>query len=187
MIVHILCRTTLRIGEVLGLPMCNVDTQRRCLRVTQAAWESQIKAVKTKRSEREVCFSQALADLLRAYTSKHRRGATPDALLFPNDGETGPLLARNLAKRVLKPAAKRAGLNNVHWHMFRHRAASIPQQHGVSPATVRDMMGHESVSTTDIYTHVDAEFLRKTVEDLESAFAPMPEANCTPIVPHGSV
>ena len=67
---------------------------------------------------------------------------------------------------VLKQAARRAGIEKrISPHTFRHSFATHLLEGGASIRQVQEMLGHESILTTEIYTHLDREHLRRTVEE----------------------
>lgn len=67
---------------------------------------------------------------------------------------------------ILKEAARRAGITKrISPHTFRHSFATHLIEGGASIRQVQEMLGHESILTTEIYTHLDHEHLRRTVEE----------------------
>jgi len=65
---------------------------------------------------------------------------------------------------IVKEAAKLAGISKkVSPHTFRHSFATHLVEGGADLKAVQDMLGHESITTTEIYTHLDTEFLKETI------------------------
>ena len=65
---------------------------------------------------------------------------------------------------VIKDLAKLAGIEkNVSPHTFRHSFATHLIEGGADLKAVQDMLGHESITTTEIYTHLDTDYLKETV------------------------
>jgi integrase/recombinase XerD len=65
---------------------------------------------------------------------------------------------------IVKKCAKEAGIEkNVSPHTFRHSFATHLIEGGADLRAVQDMLGHESILTTEIYTHLDSDFLRETI------------------------
>ncbi len=63
---------------------------------------------------------------------------------------------------IVKEAAKLAGIEKiVSPHTFRHSFATHLVEGGADLKAVQDMLGHESITTTEIYTHLDREYLRE--------------------------
>ena len=69
-------------------------------------------------------------------------------------------------KGALAAAVKRAGLDKVTWHMFRHTFASRLTRGGVDIVTVKDVLGHSNISTTLRYAHSNDDAKRRAVEGL---------------------
>ncbi len=76
----------------------------------------------------------------------------------------GKKLTRVMVFLIIKDLAKVAGIEkNVGPHTFRHSFATHLIEGGADLKAVQDMLGHESILTTEIYTHLDTEYLRETV------------------------
>ncbi len=76
----------------------------------------------------------------------------------------GSKLSRNMIFIIIKNLAKKTGLKkNISPHTFRHSFATHLIEGGADLRAVQEMLGHESITTTEIYTHLDREFLRDTI------------------------
>ncbi|MBI1343431.1 MAG: site-specific tyrosine recombinase XerD [Terrimonas sp.] len=83
----------------------------------------------------------------------------------------GAKLSRVMIFYIIKDAAARAGITkNISPHTFRHSFATHLVEGGADLRAVQEMLGHESITTTEIYTHLDREFLRKTLEQFHPGF-----------------
>jgi integrase/recombinase XerD len=83
----------------------------------------------------------------------------------------GKRLSRVMIFLIIKDLAKKAGIKkNISPHTFRHSFATHLVEGGADLRAVQEMLGHESITTTEIYTHLDREFLRKTLEQFHPAF-----------------
>lgn len=90
-------------------------------------------------------------------------------LLFLN--RRGSKLTRVMVFLIIKDLAKKAGIKKtISPHTFRHSFATHLVEGGADLRAVQEMLGHESITTTQIYTHLDREFLRKTLEEFHPAF-----------------
>jgi len=90
-------------------------------------------------------------------------------LVFLN--RRGHRLSRVMIFLIIKDLVKKAGITkSISPHTFRHSFATHLIEGGADLRAVQEMLGHESITTTEIYTHLDREFLRKTLEKYHPAF-----------------
>ena len=83
----------------------------------------------------------------------------------------GSKLTRVMIFLIIKELAKKAGIKKtISPHTFRHSFATHLVEGGANLRAVQEMLGHENITTTQIYTHLDREFLRKTLEQFHPAF-----------------
>ena len=72
---------------------------------------------------------------------------------------------------IIRDLAMKAGIHKtISPHTFRHSFASHLVEGGADLRAVQEMLGHASITTTEIYTHLDREFLRKTLEQFHPGF-----------------
>jgi len=89
--------------------------------------------------------------------------------LFLNRG--GSKLSRVMIFLILKDLAKKAAITkNISPHTFRHSFATHLVEGGADLRAVQEMLGHESITTTEIYTHLDRAFLRTTLQQFHPAY-----------------
>ena len=90
-------------------------------------------------------------------------------ILFLN--RRGSRLTRVMIFLMLKALVKKAGITkNISPHTFRHSFATHLVEGGADLRAVQEMLGHESITTTEIYTHLDREYLRNTLQQFHPAF-----------------
>lgn len=90
-------------------------------------------------------------------------------VLFLN--KRGQPLSRIMIFLIIKDLTAKAGIRKtVSPHTFRHSFATHLIEGGANLRAVQEMLGHESITTTEIYTHLDREFLRKTLEQFHPSF-----------------
>jgi integrase/recombinase XerD len=90
-------------------------------------------------------------------------------ILFLN--RRGRRLTRVMIFLIIKDLVKKAGITKtISPHTFRHSFATHLVEGGADLRAVQEMLGHESITTTEIYTHLDREFLRKTLQQFHPAF-----------------
>lgn len=133
----------LRVGEASGLPLEAIDLDARLVRVRGKG-----------RKERIVPFGPPAAEALAAWLDA--RGPQPGALFLNLRG--GPLSSRAMWT-IVRQAALQHGLHQVHPHALRHSAATHMLGAGADLRAIQEQLGHESLSTTQRYTHVDAAWL----------------------------
>lgn len=93
-------------------------------------------------------------------------------ILFLNRRGSG--LSRVMIFYIIKDLVRKAGISKtVSPHTFRHSFATHLVEGGADLRAVQEMLGHASITTTEIYTHLDREFLRKTLEQYHPGFRTM--------------
>jgi integrase/recombinase XerD len=125
--------------------------------------------------ERLVPIGRSAIKYVNIYKNKIRvhigvkRGS--EDILFLN--QRGSKLSRVMIFYIIKDLVQKAGIKKtVSPHTFRHSFATHLIEGGADLRAVQEMLGHESITTTEIYTHLDREFLRKTLENFHPAFKP---------------
>jgi integrase/recombinase XerD len=116
--------------------------------------------------ERLVPIGPSALQHISLYREGVRRHLVPkpghDAVLFLS--RRGERLSREMVFRVVQSLARRAGIERpVSPHTLRHSFATHLIEGGADLKAVQDMLGHESITTTEIYTHLDTDFLRETI------------------------
>ena len=95
--------------------------------------------------------------------------AGEEDILFLN--RRGRRLTRVMIFLITKDLVKKAGIKKtISPHTFRHSFATHLVEGGADLRAVQEMLGHESITTTEIYTHLDREFLRRTLEQFHPGF-----------------
>jgi integrase/recombinase XerD len=90
-------------------------------------------------------------------------------ILFLN--RRGSMLTRVMVFLIIKHLVTKAGITKtISPHTFRHSFATHLVEGGADLRAVQEMLGHESITTTEIYTHLDREYLRDTLQQFHPAF-----------------
>ncbi len=90
-------------------------------------------------------------------------------ILFLN--RRGKRLTRVMIFLIIKDLVRKAAIQKtISPHTFRHSFATHLVEGGADLRAVQEMLGHESITTTEIYTHLDREFLRKTLQEFHPGF-----------------
>ena len=128
--------------------------------------EGYIRVVGKGDKQRLVPISDVARDKIQMYLDQRRSACTSEDTVFLNN--RGKSLTRVMVFTVIKQAAERAGVEkHISPHTFRHSFATHLLSGGASIRQVQEMLGHENISTTEIYTHLDNARLRSTVERLD--------------------
>jgi len=126
-----------------------------------------VKIIGKGNKERVVPIGGAAQKHIKLYLQGQRRGQLnvqrgEEDFLFLN--RRGRHLSRVMVFNIVKDTAKAAGIKKkVSPHTFRHSFATHLIEGGADLKAIQDMLGHESIITTEIYTHLDTDYLRETV------------------------
>jgi integrase/recombinase XerD len=125
-----------------------------------------IKVIGKGNKERIVPIGEEAARQIQLYVNGERRqlNIAPghENIVFLN--RRGKKLSRVMVFLIVKGTAKEAGITKkVSPHTFRHSFATHLIEGGADLRAVQDMLGHESILTTEIYTHLDNDFLKETI------------------------
>lgn len=161
-ILEIMYSCGLRVSEVVGLQISNLYLESRFIRVTGKGDK-----------ERLVPIGDIAARQVSLYLEKIRskQPVKPghEDIVFLNRRGAG--LTRVMVFLLIKDLCAKAGIGKtVSPHTFRHSFATHLVENGADLRAVQEMLGHESITTTEIYTHLDREFLRKTLHHFHPAF-----------------
>lgn len=156
-ILELLYASGLRISELVTLPVAAAQRDPRWLLVRGKGGK-----------ERIVPLSPPARLALAAYLEVRREflpGGRASRFLFPSRGHEG-YLTRQRCGQLLKQLALAANLDpdRLSPHVLRHAFASHLLDHGADLRSVQQMLGHADIATTQIYTHVQGERLRRLVE-----------------------
>jgi len=143
----------LRVSELTGLDISHVDMRAGEVRVTGKGSKTRIVPVGEHAVRAIACWLQARAGLARP----------GEQALFV--GRSGKRLAAREVQRRIKRRAAAAGLQcDVHPHMLRHSFASHVLQSSGDLRAVQEMLGHASIASTQVYTHLDFQHLAKVYD-----------------------
>lgn len=145
----------LRVSELINLKLSNLFFK-----------DEFIKVVGKGDKERLVPIGRAAMNQINRYVNQVRVHQKIQAgfedFVFLN--RRGKPLTRVMIFTIIKNLAEAIGLDkNISPHTFRHSFATELIERGADLRAVQDMLGHESITTTEIYTHLDREYLRTTI------------------------
>jgi integrase/recombinase XerD len=152
----------LRVSEVVNLKLSQLYLDVGFIRV-----------VGKGDKERLVPVGNSAIKYITIYRTQLRNHVQPkpgqEDILFLNN--RGSRLSRVMIFLLIKDLVKKAGIKKtVSPHTFRHSFATHLVEGGADLRAVQEMLGHESITTTEIYTHLDREFLKKTLTQFHPAF-----------------
>ena len=128
--------------------------------------EGYIRVMGKGSKQRLVPVGNVARERVMLYMDERKAKDTKDKdILFLNN--RGKALTRNMVFIIIRKAVERVGIEkSVSPHTFRHSFATHLLEGGASIRQVQEMLGHESIETTEIYTHLDTSRLRDTVEKI---------------------
>jgi integrase/recombinase XerD len=143
----------LRVSELVNLRLTDIHYGEEFVVVTGKGNKQRLVPVSTK----------ALKEIDIYKQDRNRLPVLKDQnILFLN--RRGSRLTRAMIFTIIKDLAARAGIRkNISPHTFRHSFATHMIEAGADLRAVQEMLGHESILTTEIYTHIDRSFLRDTL------------------------
>ncbi len=154
LLLSIIYSAGLRVREAVQLRLKDIHFERGEITVIQG------KGFKDRIS----LLSESVIGLIRVYLQRY----DVKDFLFPGEESNSHLSIRS-AQLVFKQALKSAGINkNMGIHSLRHSFATHLLEQGVDLRCIQKLLGHKSVKTTEIYTHVSTTFLKKIVNPLDS-------------------
>ncbi len=145
----------LRVSELVNLKVQNLFLDIGFIKVLGKGMKERLVPIGTKAAE---CISIYMKD----YRTNLNISEGFEGYLFIN--RRGKNLTRNMIFIIVKDLVKKAGLNkNISPHTFRHSFATHLIEGGADLRAVQEMLGHESITTTEIYTHLNKNYLKEVV------------------------
>lgn len=150
LILEMLYSTGTRISELVNIKIKDINFSERKILVFGKG-----------RKEREVFFGSRCAELLDKYLNDGRKKIIKEDIDYLFVSNTSKKITEDFVRKIIKEIVKKSGLKvNVTPHTLRHTFATHMLDEGADLKTVSDLLGHENLSTTTIYTHVSNERLR---------------------------
>jgi integrase len=172
LVVELLARTGMRVGELCGLQGDAVENRG-------GQWWLRIPLGKLH-TDRYVPLHPRLVELLTAWRKQHDDGGT--GLLVTNDGRA---LNRHVVTRMVRRVARAAGIGHVHPHQLRHTLATQAINRGMRLEAISQMLGHRSLEMTAVYARIAdrtvANEYRAVSERVEALYAAEPSTETVPM------
>ena len=145
----------LRVSELVNLKVQNLFLDIGFIKVLGKGMKERLVPIGTKAAE---CISI----YMKEYRTNLNISEGFEGYLFIN--RRGKNLTRNMIFIIVKDLVKKAGLNKkISPHTFRHSFATHLIEGGADLRAVQEMLGHESITTTEIYTHLNKNYLKEVV------------------------
>jgi integrase/recombinase XerD len=152
----------LRVSELVNLKISNLYMDVGFIKVTGKGDKERLVPIGSSAVKHITIYRQHI----RIHTAPKPGN---DDILFLN--RRGTKLSRVMIFLLLKDLVRQAGIaKNISPHTFRHSFATHLVEGGADLRAVQEMLGHESITTTEIYTHLDREYLRNTLQQFHPAF-----------------
>lgn len=155
-IITIFLNCGVRLSELVGMNIADIDFH-----------ENRMKVLGKGRKERMVYLNEACVNALVKYLEVRKenpKAAAEPALFISNQNKR---ISKRRVQQIVENTLQQAGLDGkgITTHKLRHTAATLMYQYGDADVlTLKELLGHASVSTTEIYTHLNDENVRSAVE-----------------------
>lgn len=155
-IISLLYSTGIRRGELLNLKIEDVNSDRMQIRIEGAKGNK----------DRLTTLSKNMLPLLREYYLAYK----PQYWLFESQ-EKGKQYSEASIRQLLNKAVNKAGINKrVTPHMLRHSFATHLLEQGINLRNIQSLLGHSSIKTTEIYTHISTNDMTNIINPLDQIF-----------------
>lgn len=145
----------LRVSELVNLKLTDIFTDELFVRVKGKGDKERLVPVSSTALKEIENYKEQSRNHLKINDNSRN-------ILFLN--RRGGQLSRIMVFNIIKKLAEKAGIaKNISPHTFRHSFATHLVEGGADLRAVQEMLGHESILTTEIYTHLDQNFLRQTI------------------------
>lgn len=144
----------MRLSELVGLNISDINFK-----------ECKMKVLGKGNKERYIYFNNACLDALNEYIKSRENSPTePDALFLSRKNRR---ISQRRVEQIVDMQLRKSGLSGQGYsvHKLRHTAATLMYQHGqVDMRTLQKILGHKSIATTEIYTHLSDEIMKNAAE-----------------------
>lgn len=154
-IIELLYSSGVRVAELVNIKLTDIDLRNRSILILGKG-----------RKERFVPFDKIAAITIKEYVSNHRdklfiKSNDPESMDYLFLNNKGKKLTTRGVEYILKNIEKQTGLNyGLHPHTFRHTFATHLLENGADLRVIQELLGHESLNTTQVYTHVTEESMK---------------------------
>ena len=153
LIVELLYVTGLRVSELVNIKLKDIDK-----------YNKSIKILGKGSKERIVYYEDNCSKLLNKYLNNTRRKLDKNNSEYLLLNKFGNKLSTRMIRNILNNLTIGTSIEQIYPHMIRHTFATTMLNNGADLMTVKELLGHESINTTIIYTHVTNEQIRKVFD-----------------------
>ena len=151
LILELLYSTGVRVSELVNICIQDINMNKKEIRIFGKGSK-----------ERIVLFGNRCLELINTYITKSRSELNKNNLDYLLLSKTGKKINQREIRYIIDDVVKKTGLKmHISPHVLRHTFATDLLNNGADLRSVQELLGHESLSTTTIYTHVSNEYLRK--------------------------
>lgn len=151
LILELLYSTGVRVSELVNICIQDINMNKKEIRIFGKGSK-----------ERIVLFGNRCLELINSYITKSRSELNINNLDYLLLSKTGKKINQREIRYIIDDVVKKTGLKmHISPHVLRHTFATDLLNNGADLRSVQELLGHESLSTTTIYTHVSNEYLRK--------------------------
>lgn len=151
LIIRLLYSTGIRVSELINIKLNDIDTNERTIKILGKGSK-----------ERVVVFGNNTKDILEVYLNNGRyylNSRKCEYLILNKDGNK---ISDRYIRKIIDDIIAKASIEmHVSPHMLRHTFATVMLNNGADLVSVKDLLGHESLNTTSIYTHVSDEKIKE--------------------------
>jgi integrase/recombinase XerD len=156
-IIEVLYSSGLRVSELIGLQLTFCYFDIGFIRILGKGDKVRLVPI----GKEAIKYVELYLDHVRSHQEIKKDS---EDIVFLN--RRGGQLSRVMVFLIIKDVAEKAGISkNVSPHTFRHSFATHLIEGGASLRAVQEMLGHESITTTEIYTHLDRDYLRQIITE----------------------
>lgn len=154
LVMELLYATGLRVSELVNIKVANIDQKNRTIKVLGKGSK-----------ERIVIFNNHTKEAMDIYLREGYKTFNKEGSQYLILNKNGNKLSERYVRNIVDKFVRKAGLNiKIGPHTLRHTFATDMLENGSDLMTVKELLGHESLNTTSIYTHVTNEHIKKTFE-----------------------
>ena len=140
------------------------------LKISEIYWkEGFIRIIGKGNKERLVPLGKIASKHLKIYIQEvrvHKKNIKEEFIDHVFINKNGTKLSRVMIFKIIKSLKQKSGINkNISPHTLRHSFATHLVEGGADLRAVQEMLGHQSITTTEIYTHLDSNYLKQTILD----------------------